>query len=161
MTSGAAGQLYGGPCYGITNSTDLSDCDTPGASQLAAQATFLRTIDWSSLAPDTNGSGHLVTSGGGSCPTTGSFVSVTCVTAATNEAGADNLALIYMPDPSSLGTITVDLTKLAGTVTAKWVDPADGAETTATHGGTTSAATFTPTGNNSVGDKDWVLLLQS
>lgn len=161
MTSGATGQLYGGPCYGITNSTSLSSCDSAGASQLDAQATFLRTIAWQTLAPDANGTGHLVTSGGGSCPTTGNFAAVTCVTAATNEAGSDNLALIYMPNPSSLGTVTVDETKLSGTVTSTWVDPADGAEMPATHGGTTSAATFTPTGNNSVGDKDWVLLLQS
>jgi hypothetical protein len=175
MTSGGAGQLYGnyftdaigcGCTHGggsasiPSNSFNTSDVNTTGVTQLGYQTTLLKSIAWQDLAPDANGAGHLITSGGGTCPTTGSIVSVNCVTAATNGAGADNLALIYMPISQS---ITVDMSKLSGSsVTARWYDPTTGSFTTVSGSPFSLAShTLSAPGNNNAGDSDWVLLLQS
>lgn len=174
MTSGATGQLYGGPCYGISGTTNVAaDCDTAGASQLKAQATFLRTLSWWTLKPDT--AGAVVTSGGGSCPAPlaagggssgGAFGALTCVTTASDysgSAGSATESVSYLPDPTTAASPVVNMADFSGPVTANWVDPASGAETAAT--GTqpftnSGSKTFTPSGNNSVGDKDWVLFLK-
>lgn len=178
MTSGATGQLYGGPCYGINSSINVTaDCDSAGAAQLHAQETFLKTIAWWTLEPDT--SGKVVTSGGGSCPaplaagggsTGGAFGALTCVTTASDYDGLSSgdgsatLSLSYLPDPSTDASPVVNMADFAGPVTADWVDPADGAETAVTGSQpftNSGSKTFTPSGNNSVGDKDWVLLLHT
>ena len=156
MTSGATGQLYGCACTThLTNANYPNDMDTIGVTQLGYQTTLLSSIDWWNLAPDSNGAGHLVTSGGGSCPTTGSIVSVTCVTAALDSTG--NTALIYDPEST---TITVDMTKMSGLTTAQWYDPTNGTYHSIT------GSPFTNTGTHDfavpgarAGDSDWVLLL--
>jgi hypothetical protein len=158
MTSGGAGQLYGGPCFGITVTTILSTCDTTGAAQLRYETNLLSGLAWYDLVPDS--SHTLVTSGYGTCPTTGSIVAVNCVT--TAQTPDKTLAISYLPDPGgTLSTITVNLANMAGATTARWYDPTNGTFQPATYGGTTSAATFTPPGPNSAGDSDWVLVLQS
>ena len=164
MTSGATGQLYGGPCYGITNGTDLSTCDTTGVDQLKAQTDFLKTIDWWKLVPDTSNS--VVTSGTGSCPTTGSSAPVTCVTTASDydgSAGSATESISYLPDPSGFSDITVDMADFAGPVNAEWIDPTNGSSETISGSPFTNSGSesFQPTHNNSAGDNDWVLLLQS
>ncbi len=169
MTSGATGQLYGGPCYGMTNSTSLSTCDTTGVRQLGYVTQLMGQIDWWKLVPDGNHDGtgrKYVTSGGGTC--TGwqgtTFDANDCITDATipDGSGIDTL-LAYYPDPSSFGTTTVDMSKFTGPVTARWYDPTDGDFTTVSGSPFTNSGshTFVPSTNNSVGDKDWVLLLQS
>ena len=170
MTSGATGQLYGGPCYGMDNSTGLSTCDTTGVTQLGYVTQLMDQIDWWKLVPDGNwdGSGRVyVTSGGGTtCPdwqyTT--FDTNNCITDATipDGAGIDTL-IAYYPDPSSFGTITVNMSKFTGPVTARWYDPTDGGFTTVSGSPFTNSGShaFAPSTNNSAGDKDWVLLLQS
>jgi hypothetical protein len=168
MTSGATGQLYGGPCYGMTNSTSLSSCDTTGVRQLGYVTQLLDQIDWWKLVPDGNhdGAGRTyVTSGGGTC--TGwqynNFGGNDCVTDATIPDGSGiNTLLAYYPDPSSFGTITVDMSKFTGPVTARWYDPTDGVYSAVSGSPFTNSGThaFAPSTNNSAGDKDWVLLLQ-
>jgi len=158
MTSGAAGQLYGGPCYGMTNSTVLSDCDTTAVTQLGYQTSLLSGLEWQNLVPDANGAGHLITAGGGSCPTSGLFASVTCVTAA--ETPDETLALAY--DPTGT-TLTVDFSKMGGPTTARWWDPTNNTFTAISGSpfstGATSQSIATP-GANTAGDQDWVLVLQ-
>jgi hypothetical protein len=162
MTSGATGQLYGGPCYAITNSTTLSSCDTTGVTQLGYVTSLMNTVgEWYNLVPDTGNT--LVTAGKGTCPTTGRDVSVNCVTAA--ETPDSLLGLAYLPDPSSFASITVALSAMhtGGQTTARWYDPTNGTFTSISGSPFTNTGThtFAPTTNNSAGDKDWVLVLQS
>jgi hypothetical protein len=168
MTSGATGELYGGPCYAMTNSTTLSSCDTTGVSQLEDQTTLLSGIAWYNLSPDTGHTLLYCTSSGtacGSCPTTGSIVSVTCVTDAADSfsSGQATEAVAYLPDPSSFSTVTVNLADFVGSVTARWYDPTNGTFTSISGSPFANSGThsFTPPGTNSAGDTDWVLVLQS
>jgi len=157
MTSGAAGQLYGGPCYGITNNTNLASCDTTGVTQLGYQTSLLRSAgEWYNLAPDQ--SHELVTAGFGSCPSTGSSLGVNCVTAA--ETPDHTLALAYLPQG---GTITVNLGRLAHLITARWFDPTNDrfAAISGSPFANSGSQQFTPPGDNSAGDTDWVLVLQA
>jgi Protein of unknown function (DUF4038)/Putative collagen-binding domain of a collagenase len=156
MTSGATGLIYGGPCFPFSNSTDLSDCDTRGAAELKTLEDFLSSVDWEDLVPDTSHS--LVTSGYGSCPTVGSTIGVSCVTDA--ETPDQTLALAYDPQGN---TITVDLSQMAGSTTARWLDPADG-DFTSISGSpfpNSGSQSFISPGTNSAGDHDWVLVLQA
>jgi hypothetical protein len=66
-------------------------------------------------------------------------------------------AVIYIP-PSSASTITVDVTRLTGSVTATWQDPtAD--HSVAAEDKPAGSHTFKTPGLNSGGDTDWVLVL--
>jgi hypothetical protein len=57
----------------------------------------------------------------------------------------------------------VQLTSLRGAVTARWYDPSNGTFTTIAGSpfANSGAVAFTTPGSNSVGDPDWVLVLQS
>jgi len=67
-------------------------------------------------------------------------------------------ALIYIP-PAGAATITVDLTQMTGAVNAIWQDPTADHSVAAGNGLTGSHLFARPAGNNSGGDKDWVLVL--
>jgi hypothetical protein len=126
---------------------------------------FLDGVAWWRLVPSAvPGMKTLVTAG------TGTFTNVTqlgvgevggddWIVAAATPDGASLVA--YVP-PAHVGSFTVDLTALAGQVTARWIDP--------TNGGSTPVGTFTntgqqifsiPSGNNSGGSTDWVLDLEA
>ena len=162
MTSGATGQLYGNwDCINMDNSSlNLTTCDSPAAAELKLQTDLLNTIHWQDLVPDSNGAGHLITSGGGTCPASGSIVAVDCVTAAlTSDA---TLGLIY--DPTG-NTITVALSKMAAgkSTTARWFDPTNGTFSSIVGSPFADSGThsFATPGTNSARDTDWVLVLQA
>ena len=181
MTSGGTGNLYGSYWTdaigggsandahgGVTNTLpgpnafNTANIDTVAVTQLGYQASFLQSIAWQNLKPDT---GHaVVTSGFGSCPTSGLMASVTCVTDAADSlsAGAATLAVAYLPGPSGLQTITVNLASFSGGVTARWFDPTNGQYTSISGSPFANSGThnFTPPSANSAGENDWVLLLQ-
>jgi len=102
-------------------------------------------VAWQTLTLDD----ALVTSGRG---TAGSTAEV----AATRTADHKQ-ALIYLP-PSGASTITVDLTQMAGPVTATWQDPTT-ARSMAAGNNLTGSHPFATPGNNASGDKDWALML--
>ena len=60
-------------------------------------------------------------------------------------------------------TITIDMTKLAGSVTARWFDPTN--NTFSTVSGSpfpnTGSTQFTPPGTNAEGSDDWLLVLET
>jgi hypothetical protein len=65
----------------------------------------------------------------------------------------------YIP---AVRTVTIDMAKLGSNIIARWYDPTSGTYTT-TAGSPFSnvgSRSFTPPGNNSAGDADWVLLLK-
>ena len=160
MTSGATGQLYGGPSFPFSNSTTTAEIDSPGAAQLGHQTALLNTINWWRLVPDTNGAGHLIASGGGTCPSTGSIVNVTCVTAAKSADGT--LALAYDPTGTSL---TVDMSQMlaGGTTIARWYDPTNGTftEIAGSPFANSGSVSLAAPGANAEGADDWVLVLEA
>ena len=66
--------------------------------------------------------------------------------------------VIYCPETA---TITLDMTKLKGLVTASWFDPTAAAYTKIGMFSNTGMRNFTTPGNNFAGDPDWVLVLLS
>lgn len=159
MTSGAAGQFYG--CYCTTHLTHANypdSIDTTALAQFGYQTTLLKSLKWWELVPDS--SNTFVTSGYGSCPSSGSMTNNNCAT--TTKTTDNTLALSYCPKTC---TITVQMNQMAGSVTARWYDPTNG-EFTPISGSpfsNTGTHNFTSPGNNSEGvnNTDWVLVLEA
>jgi hypothetical protein len=157
--SGSTGQLYGNAnLYPFPSGWKTTDWNTsPGINQFKIETDFFNSFPWYNLVPDQNHS--VVTSGYGTYNATAGFGNTSDYT--TTAKTADNTLIIsYMPTKR---TITVDMTKLAGSATARWFDPANGTYTTISGSPFANTGThqFTPTGNNSGGDGDWVLVLNT
>lgn len=121
----------------------------PGRLQNKTTADFLRSIQWWRLVPDTGSS--LLSSARGS-----GFSYVTVA----KSSGPQDLALFYLP---SGGTHTVVLSGFSGPVTVRRIDPASGASTTVGSYAASGSQSFDASawGNNSAGDADWVMVIQS
>ena len=93
--------------------------------------------------------------------------------AAFRENGSDNyVALAATADGTTAGayfsqgssqTLTVNMAKFAGAVTAKWFDPTNSVYTTILDlpFSNTGTHNFSPSSKNNVSDPDWVLLLSA
>lgn len=70
------------------------------------------------------------------------------------------LAIAYMP---SLRPLKIDLSQLAGPVTARWYDPSRGTFSEIKGSPFTNSGQpyFIPPGNNADGDGDWLLVLET
>jgi hypothetical protein len=167
LSGGLGGQIYGNKytwpfsryCPGRDPATGTcgdgagswkAELDTPGANQMAYVNALFGSRHWWELVPDQNHT--LVTAG------LGTFGADDYVTAARTPDG--KLAIAYLPAGQ---TITVDLTQLTGTVTARWYDPTNGTSTNINGSPFPNAGTqqFTPPATNSTGEDDWVLVLES
>jgi hypothetical protein len=153
MTSGAAGQLYGNQHWGLEAGWQTG-IDSVGANELTIMADFFAGQPWSDLVPDRNHT--LLTAGYGTYDGGGATATNDYVTGATTSNG--NTAVIYLP---STHTITVNMAKLTGTITAKWFDPTSGQYTTIGTFPNAGSHQFSTPGDHSDGNNDWVLLLQS
>jgi len=155
MTSGAAGQLYGSQ-YWPFQSGWQTGIDSIGADQLQIMADFFGKLPWYQLVPNQDHS--LVTAGYGTYDAgeTGATESDDYVTAAETPDGTT--AVIYLADTH---TITVDLAKMSGAVTARWFDPTTGDYSAAGSFPNTGSVQFTSPADHSDGTDDWVLLLQA
>jgi hypothetical protein len=153
MLSGAAGHAYGSPLYSFPD--NWRDClDLPGTAALTHLYDVLSSRAWYGLVPDQE---HTVVTDG-----YGTFGAADYVTTARTDDGS--LVMAYIP-PTKAGsrTLTVDLGKLNGNVTATWVDPTNGsyvavAESPLNNSGSHA---FTAPTTNSAGDHDWVLVLET
>jgi GH35 family endo-1,4-beta-xylanase len=153
-TSGAGpGQFYGNH-----NTWDLSswqeNLDTTGSIQLGYLVKFLNSIAWQKLQPDT---AHTwVTSGYGTYSSTDYPPQDSYVT--TSVAGDGSLMVSYLPRG---GSITVNMSKFAGPVTAQWYDPSANTWTAVTGGpfANSGAKVFTSPPANQEGSPDFVLVL--
>jgi hypothetical protein len=153
MTSGAAGQLYGTAYWGFASGWQ-SGIDTVGANELTIMEDFFASQPWSDLIPD---QGHaLITAGYGTYDSLGATATNDYVTGAITPTG--NTAVIYLP---STRTITVNMSKLSGTITAKWFDPTTGQYIIIGTFPNTGSHQFRPSDDHGDGTSDWVLLLQS
>ena len=156
MLSGATGQLYGNHYTWGFISGWKNNLDTTGSIQMRYVTNLFASRQWQDLVPDQNHT--MVTAGYGVFSSTGSLGSNDYLTAARTPDG--KLAIAYMP---TIRTIIVDMTKLSGTVTARWYDPANGTYTNISGSPFPNSGSwqFTPPGNNSDGNGDWVLVLEA
>jgi hypothetical protein len=185
MLSGAAGQLYGSAQTWKLQKGWEANLDTPGVIQLSYMKDLFASRQWQDLVPDQTHT--VVTAGydGFSCKIgefvanasedqdsliskafaripkysgIGSITSNTCATAARTSDGS--LVMVYIP---TIRAITVDMSKLAGTTTARWYDPtsgeyADAKDSPFANKGSTE---LIPPGANKSGGGDWVLVLEA
>ncbi len=166
--SGAAGWFYGNhwEVFSLDNSTWTSKLNSDqGAPQMLYVKSLFEARKWWLLVPD---EAHVVvTSGLGTCMASSALQGQsnpnaqdnTCATAARTADGA--LVIAYMPTARG---ITVDMSKLAATATARWYDPTSGAFTTVAGSPLPNSGTrtFTPPANNhGDGYNDWVLVLET
>ncbi|HXC35040.1 MAG TPA: DUF4038 domain-containing protein, partial [Candidatus Acidoferrales bacterium] len=154
-----AGHMYGNHYTWTFPGDWQSHLNTPGAAQLTYFKDFFTKVSWFNLVPDQ--SHKFVTSGYGTFNTNNDFLLTAdnYVTAAQSPDGT--LGIAYCPKST---TLTLCLTNFAGPVVAKWYDPAAG--TYAPIAGSPFANTIVATnlatpGNNSAGDPDWVMLLET
>ena len=184
MLSGATGQLYGSAHTWQLQKEWKSNLDTLGVIQLTHMKNVFASKKWYDLIPDQTHT--VVTSGYGSFSclvgkvladvgknpdlilrflvrirkysAIGSITSSTCATAA--RTSDSSLVVAYLP---TIRTITVDMSRLASMARARWYDPTNGeyADIDGSPFANTGSRKFTPPGNNSSGDGDWVLVLEA
>jgi hypothetical protein len=155
LTSGGIGGYVNGNDLWITSipSGWLSHLQTPGEIQVGYMASFIKGLDWYSLVPDL--SNAFLTGGYGSYSPTNNCADTFTSTYATATLSSDT-AIVYFPVNE---TVTLNLSKLAGSVSAQWFDPSNNTYKLIGSFSNDGTASFTPPGNNSAGDPDWVLLL--
>jgi hypothetical protein len=160
LLSGACGHVFGN-AYVWPIATGWEDhLDTPGVVQFGYCRALFESRPWYSLVPD---QAHaLVTAGygtfwAGGTPSSG-ISQNDYVTAASTPDG--KLAIVYIPTSR---TITVNLARLSGSVSARWYDPTTAA-TQSISGSpfpNTGTRAFTTPGLHADGAGDWVLILES
>jgi hypothetical protein len=158
--SGACGHVFGNGYIWPLKTGWKSHLDSTGVKQFGYCKSLLQSRPWHSLVPDQT---HIVVTAGYGTYSSGgsphsSISENNYVTAASTPDG--KLALAYIP---SIRTITVDLTKLAGSVTARWFDPTTGTYKIISGSpflNTASHAFTTPAGRSD-GTSDWVLVLET
>jgi hypothetical protein len=186
MLSGATGQLYGSAHTWPLHKGWETRLDTPGVMELSYMKNLFLSKKWYDLIPDQD---HTVVTAGydrlsclvgkvlayvGREPDSlmarflvrriqrhfrgGSVSTNTCATAA--RSSDNSLVMAYLP---TIRAITVDMTKLAGTATARWYDPTNGeyANVDGSPFTNTGSRRFTPPRNNGSGDGDWILVLET
>ena len=185
MLSGAAGQLYGSAHTWQLQKGWEANLDTPGVVQLSYMKNLFAARKWQDLVPDQTNT--VLTAGydAFSCNVgkfevrvsedrdslmarafgrirkysgIGSITSNTCATAARTSDGS--LVIVYMP---TIRAITVDMSKLTGTTTARWYDPTSGeyADVKESPFANEGSRQFMPSGANKSGEGDWVLVLEA
>ena len=182
VLSGATGKLYGNYCiwrflggwngnlgwkirirrmlmyflgFDSGNAVWKGQLNTQCVAELGYMKALFEPRRWYDLVPD---QAHtVVIFGYGSYASSGKVSENDYVTAARTSDGS--LVVVYLP---TRRTITVDMTKLRGPVTARWYDPTNG--TFSVISGTpfvnSGTRNFAPPGNNSAGEGDWVLLIE-
>ena len=155
MTCGATGKLYGHHNIWTFSSGWAGSLNTQAVSELGHMAALFSSRRWYDLVP---GSRAVVVSGEGTYAATGKVSASDYVTAARTADGS--LVIAYLP---TRRTVTIDMSKLAGPVRARWYDPTTGAYSpiAGTPFGNTGSHSFTPAGDNGAGDGDWVLVLEA
>jgi len=156
MLSGATGQLYGNHYTWTFESEWEQNLNTPGIRQLQYMNDFFSARQWWDLVPDQTLT--VVIAGYGTFADSGSLHDNDYVTAARVPDGS--LVLAFCPTNT---TGTVDMTQMRGLTNASWFDQSNGTFSVIEGSpfGNTGTHDFITPGNNSDGDLDWVLVLES
>lgn len=157
LAGATAGQMYGSENIYPFNFGWQNYLDTTGVVEFGYLKSLLKSMKWYELVPDqthtivTSGYGTLDTSENSDCINTNDYVTTSYLTDRTASVS-------YIPQSA---TLTVDLSKFKGPVTAKWFDSTSGNSTTIPGSPFTNSGSqnFSTPGSNSTGDADWVLLL--
>ena len=159
LLSGACGHVFGNAYIWPIMTGWEDNLDTPGVVQFGHCRALFESRPWYSLVPDQTHS--LVTAGYGSywsggVPSSGISQNDYAAAASTPDG---KLAIVYVPTSR---TITVDLARLSGSVSARWYDPTTGAAQSISGSPFPNAGprTFTTPGVHADGAGDWVLLLE-
>ncbi len=155
MLSGGAGQLYGNHYTVTFTSGWQSYLESPGAQEIQYINQLFGSVAWWNLVPDTT---HEIVTAGYGTYNGGNEDLATATYCTTSWISSGSLALTYCPNTS---TLTVDLAKFSGPVTAQWYDPSNGTYTTVPESPFPNSGTqnFTTPANNHDGNPDWVLVL--
>jgi Protein of unknown function (DUF4038)/Putative collagen-binding domain of a collagenase len=163
LTCGSSGQIYGcGPVEFFTGTNDngetwqqaIANTNANGVGDLQVWKAFVATLPWQNLIPDQT---HVIGTNPGTPGMADAYASdYVCVAATADKT----TAVAYLGNG---GSITIDLSQFPGQVTARWFDPVSAGYTTAAGSPFNNSGThaFAPSGNNSAGDPDWMLLLQA
>jgi Protein of unknown function (DUF4038)/Putative collagen-binding domain of a collagenase/FG-GAP-like repeat len=159
ILSGNCGYMFGNcPLWGLGSTQVHNLCigtptdwhtqlSSPGSQDMTRFKNLFTSVAWQALVPDFTHT--TVTAGFGTGATT----------VTTGRASDGSFVMSYLP---VITGITVDMTRLApSSVSARWYDPSNGAFNSIGTFPNTGTRVFTPTGNNSSGASDWVLVLQS
>jgi len=148
---GSAGHIYGTDAWDV-NSNWKEFLDLPGAIDISYMYAFFTSIEWATLVPDK--SQTLVTEGFG---TYGNDDYVTSALTSDGKVGVAYLA----STGTNTRTLTVDMSKLTGTVTAKWFNPNTGIYTTIGSYVNCGSRNFISLGINGESANDWILILDA
>jgi hypothetical protein len=152
VLSGAAGHAYGAdgmygwadPQWGMSLQAAMNYAS---AAQMKHVSEFFTTRQWHRLVPDL--SGAYMTAGAGAGVDH----------AAAARASDGSLVIAYIP---TARTVTIDMTRLSGPVTARWVDPTNGRYNAIAAGLANSGGrNLTTPGKNAAGHGDWGLVLET
>lgn len=152
MLCGGCGWFYGnanvwGFGFGLNQSGSWTTAlDDPGCADQVHIRTIFATRRWWTLVPDETNT--VCTSGLGGTGTD----RTQCA-----KASDSTFAITYVP---AIRQVTIDMTEFNSTKTAKWVDPTNGAITTIGSYANSGSQNFTPSGTNSAGANDWVLVIE-
>ena len=155
LLSGATGQIYGHFQTDRTDWSNLREIDTTGVTQLGYATRLFVGLAWWNLVPDQRH--QIVTAGYGIFRSNATDLHNS--TYATTAWIPDGSASITFAPVST--TLTVATYKFNGPITARWMDPTNGAFTVVQGSPFPNSGTrdFSTPGVNSEGSNDWVLVL--
>lgn len=147
VMNGAMGQVFGSTPLWFFPSNWKDQLNTVGSFDMSRLAALFAQLQWNKLVPDV--SHAFLTSGYGADGADHADATL---------ASDGTLALVYAP---SVRTLTINMSKFSGSVSARWYDPTNGQYVAISGSPFSNSGTrsFTPSGRNSAGDADWVLVL--
>ncbi|HTR52036.1 MAG TPA: DUF4038 domain-containing protein [Kofleriaceae bacterium] len=150
LLSGATGDTYGNEFvwpFADSWQSWQTALTSEGAHEVTYFAQLVNSIAWTSLEPDQNGT---------------VFPGVGTPEDYCGAASSDGkLAVAYQPATGQTAqSFVVDLSQLAGQVTARWYDPTAGTYTAIGSFANSGMHTFVSPNTNAAGDNDFVLVLQ-
>jgi hypothetical protein len=157
LSGGLGGYFYGSVWYTFPANWQ-SRIDTPAVTHLGYWKALFTSVPWYNLVPDQS---HTIVTAGYGTPSgngNGNIQTDAYITAAGTLDG--KLVMAYLPTTT---TITVDMSKLGGPITAQWFDPTNGTYTPVSGSPFVNEGThnFSSPGRNSEWCRDWVLILRA
>ena len=152
--SGTTGQLYGSAYSWRLQNDWKENLDTVGIRQISYMQQLFASRPWYNLVPDRKH--QVLVKGYGQFSQDDPIPDDTYATAASTPDGT--LAMAYLPD---IRRVTIDMTKLSGSVIARWFDPTNDTFTMIGTFVNSGKQRFTPPGKNGDGDGDWLLILEA
>ncbi len=144
--------VFGGPTGSGATYNWRDNLSSPSTLDMGFVRQLFANRPWQLLEPDQF---HTAVTGG-----YGTFGQSNYVTAARTSDGS--LVMAYVPSTGTgVRSLTVDLSKLSGVVTAQWYNPTNGtySDIAGSPLANSGSQTFATPGNNGSGTNDWVLVL--